>query len=176
MKKIALLVILAATVLAMASPSFAATSVASLNGTYNFQVFNVKSQYGYYCAPGQTGNCPWHNLGNGACPKNYNCQNIFVQDVSVGTLYFNGKGGGEFLSFADSQGGSGPKLNTVYTYKVSGFTATMVIPAADAGGGSSPTVTISLGDFNSAGVAQAVVLLVTNTGSNSALGGVAVLQ
>jgi len=179
MKKTALLLILMATVLALASTSFAATSVASLNGTYNFQVYSVKSQYGYYCAPGQTGNCSWHNLGNGACPAKYTCQNIYVQDVAVGTLYFNGKGGAEFTSFADSQGGGGPKVNVVYTYKVSGFTASMVIPAADAGGGTnSPTITMSLGNFNAAGVAQTVLLLVTNTGDsgNSALGGMAVLQ
>jgi hypothetical protein len=167
--------------------SFAATSLASLNGTYNFQVSDVKGVYGYYCGAGQNGNCPWHTLGNGAqCPAKVNCQTQYTQDVSVGTLNFNGKGTVKFLTFADSLGDGGPKVNVAYTYKVSGFAASFVLTGITNGGkvcsgttGSNPCpiVTVSLGGFNSAGVAVTNLLLITNTGDiGKAMGGIAVLQ
>jgi hypothetical protein len=178
---------LLALMLALLSSAFAATSVASLNGTYNFQVPNVRGVYGYYCGAGQSGNCPWHTLGNGAqCPANTNCQTQYVEDLAVGTLNFNGKGTVKFLTFTDYIGGGGPKVNVAYTYTVSGFTASFVLTGITNGGkvcvgttGSNPCpiVTVSLGNFNSAGVAVTNLLLITNTGDiGKAMGGTAVLQ
>ena len=126
--------------LAAALPAVAAApTVASLKGTYNFQVFNVKNLYGYYCAPGQSGNCPWHTISNGGCPFTGNnsnvCQNIYVQDMTVGTLLFSGTGGVAFKTMASSNpGDGGPPLNVVYAYKVSGFTASFTITGVTNGG------------------------------------------
>src|ERR1700674_638878 len=155
-------------------PAFAATSVASLKGTYNFQVFNVKGEYGYYCAPGVSGNCPWHNITNGQCPyTNGNvCENIYVQDLSVGTIWFSGAGTVKFLTFADGLGDGGPPVNVDYTYNVSGYTASFTLTGIKNGGavckaGTSnpcPVVTFSFGNLSSAGVAQTALILITNTG------------
>ena len=161
MKKAAWFVIVIAMFLAIASPSFAATSVASLNGVYSFQIQGVANEYGYYS--GST----WVNRNNSTCPKGQYCSNQAFSRITYGTLSFNGKGQATFLSITNVNGGGsgGPTKGSVWTYSVSGFNGAI--------GSATNGAYLSLGNFNSAGVAQTV--LIRPSGSNSELG-VAVLQ
>jgi hypothetical protein len=134
-------------------PAAAATSVASLNGTYSFQVIGVSQQWGYY-----SGN-NWINI-NGNCPnpqKKGGCVNLSFAKITVGTINFNGKGTAKFLGFKQygENGGGGPVVGTSYPYKVSGFAGTLTIPGPKGG-----TVSLSLGSFNSANVATVVQFLI----------------
>ena len=168
--------------LILTSVAFGATSVASLNGTYNFQIQQVNSEYGYY-----NSSDTWINLGNGGqCPKNTQCQQIYLSDVSVGTIYFNGKGSVKFTAFMDSiKGpGDGPPLNKYFPYKVSVYAAAFTVTGITNNGKlcvaatTCPVVTLALGSFNPAGVATVNLVLITKTGdsNNAAMGGTAVLQ
>ena len=142
-----------ALLLASVFPAMAATSVASLKGTYSFQVIGVTEQYGYY-----TGNT-WTNV-NGNCPKNANCYNEVFSKITVGTMSFDGRGNAKFLSFKNygPNGGGGPVIGTSYPYKVSGYFGTLTIPGPKGG-----TVSLSLGSFNSANIASVVQLLIPDT-------------
>jgi hypothetical protein len=160
-KKTALLAMLIGVVVAMSSTSFAATSVASLNGVYSFQIQGITNEYGYYS--GST----WVNLNNQQCPKSEQC---FVQAFSTavyGTLSFDGKGHATFTSIAGANNGSdGPTKGSVWAYSVSGFNGAI--------GSASNGAYLSLGNFNSAGIAQ-TVLIRPGDGNNPQLG-VAILQ
>jgi len=160
MKKTALSVTLVATVLAMASLSFAATSVASLNGVYSFQVQGLTNEYGYYS--GST----WVNLNNGQCPAGKSCFVQAFSQLTYGTLSFDGKGHATFLSVTSVNSGSGgPTKGSVWTYTVSGFNGAI--------GSASNGAYLALGNFNSAGIAQTV--LIRPAGNNPETG-IAVLQ
>ncbi|HXM22738.1 MAG TPA: hypothetical protein VN948_15885 [Terriglobales bacterium] len=160
MKKAALFVILMAMVLAIASTSFAATSVASLHGVYSFQLQGLTNQWGYYS--GST----WVNLNNQPCPTGHSCFNQAFSKASYGTLSFDGKGHATFLSIANVNSGSGgPTKGTVWTYSVSGFNGAI--------GTSTNGAYLSLGNFNAAGIAQTVFI---RTPDSSPELGVAILQ
>jgi len=158
MKKTALLVLMA-TVLAMASTSLAATSAASLKGVYNFQIAGVTNENGYYS--GST----WIQV-NGSCPSNQHC---FVQSfpkLTYGTLSFDGAGHATFLSIASVNGGSGgPTKGSVWAYSVSGFNGAI--------GTATNGAYLMLGSFNSAGVATVVMIRTADTHPET---GVATLQ
>jgi hypothetical protein len=91
MKKATLFVIVIAIVLAIPSSSFAATSVASLKGVYNFQISGITNQSGYY-----TGNT-WHPV-NGQCPQSESCFVQAFEQLAYGTISFDGKGHATFTS------------------------------------------------------------------------------
>jgi hypothetical protein len=159
MKKAALFVILTGMVLA-ASTSFAATSVASLHGAYSFQLQGVSNQYGYYS--GST----WVNLSNGSCPAGHSCFSQALGKITYGTLSFDGKGHATFVSITNINGGGhGPTNGTVWTYSVSGFNGAL--------GSATNGAYLSLGDFNTAGIAQTVLI---RTSDSSPEMGVAILQ
>lgn len=143
--------------------SSAATSVASLKGTYAFQVGGVSNQYGYYS------NNTFVPVNNGNCPKNQNCQNQAVPKLTVGTISFDGKGKATFLSITEyNQGGGnngGPVKGSVWPYKVSGFTALL--------GTTTNGATLTLGAFNPAGVATVVQLFTADQNPST---GLAVLE
>lgn len=160
MKKAALLVILMAMVLAIASPSFAATSVASLKGVYSFQIQGLTNQFGYYS--GST----WVNLNTSPCPSTQHCFDQAFGKITYGTLSFDGAGHATFLSITSINGGSGgPVKGTVWAYSVSGFNGAI--------GTTSNGAYLSLGDFNAAGVAQTVLFRTADTHPSL---GVAILQ
>jgi hypothetical protein len=160
-------------VVAMA-PAFAATSVASLNGTYNFQVNGVTNQYGYNSCSGST--CTWH-IVTGNCPTGQSCQNQAFPKASVGTMSFNGKGTATFISIAQYNNGTGgPVAGTTCTYTVSGFTGDMTKCATKGVSLNMGTVVFSLGGFNTANVATSVLIFSTETGSTNLNFGVANLQ
>jgi hypothetical protein len=161
MKKAAMFVILMAMVLAMASASFAATSVASLHGTYSFQVQGVTNQYGY-----NSGNT-WVNLNGQPCPKGLYCYSQAFAKATYGTLFFDGKGHATFVSITEvnSGGGGGPVKGTVWGYSVSGFNGAI--------GTASNGAYLSLGHFSAAGIAQTVLI---RTGDHSPEMGQAILQ
>jgi hypothetical protein len=82
------------TLLLAASMSFAATSVASVKGIYNFEIGGVTTN-----AKGQA-----------------------VQQTNYGTVSFDGKGHVTFLSITSVNGGKGgPVKGSVWPYAVSGF-------------------------------------------------------
>jgi len=159
MKKTAMFVMLVAIVLATASTSFAATSVASLKGVYNFQLGGFANENGYYS--GST----WVQV-NGACPKGENC---FVQAfprLTYGTISFDGAGHATFTSIASVNGGSGgPTKGTVWAYSVSGFNGAL--------GSATNGAYLTLGSFNAAGVATVVTIRTADTNPET---GVATLQ
>jgi hypothetical protein len=161
MKKAALFVILMAVVLAMASTSFAATSVASLKGVYSFQLQGVSNQYGYY------NGSSWVNLNGKPCPKGLYCSNQAFGKATYGTLSFDGKGHATFVSITDvnSGGGGGPTKGSVWPYSVSGFNGAI--------GTATNGAYLSLGNFNAAGIATTVLI---RTPDNSPELGVAILQ
>jgi len=158
MKKAMMLGMLMVAVVTMASTSFA-TSAASIKGVYNFQVSGIDNQYGYYS--GST----WVQV-SGNCPKNQQC---FVQAfprLSYGTISFDGEGHATFLSIASVNSGSGgPTKGLVLAYSVSGFNGAI--------GSSTNGAYLTLGSFNSAGVAT--VVTIRTVGSNPDTG-VATLQ
>ena len=160
MKKAALIVILMAMVLVMASTSFAATSVASLHGVYFFQLQGLTNQYGYYS--GST----WVNLNGKPCPAGHSCANQAISKVTYGTLSFDGKGHATFVSITNiNGGGGGPTNGTVWPYSVSGFNGAI--------GTTSNGAYLSLGTFNTAGIAQTVFI---RTADTNPMLGVATLQ
>jgi hypothetical protein len=160
MKKAALFVILMAVVLAMTSASFAATSVASIKGVYSFQIQGVSNEWGYYS------NNTWVNLNGAQCPKGQNCSNQAFSKLTYGTLSFDGKGHATFVSITNVNGGGhGPTKGSVWTYSVSGFNG--AIGTANNG------AYLSLGNFNTAGIAQTVFIRTADTNPDL---GVAILQ
>ena len=152
---------------ALLVPAFGATSVASIKGTYSFQVIGVSPQWGYY-----SGNT-WVNV-NGNCPNPSNkggCFNLSFAKITVGTVAFDGKGTAKFTSFKNYGSGNnsgGPVVGTAYSYKVSGFFGTLTIPGAHGG-----TVSLSLGSFNTSNVATVVQFLISD---NNPSIGTAILQ
>jgi hypothetical protein len=160
MKKAALLVIVMAIFLAIASPSFAATSVASLHGVYSFQIEGVTNQYGYYS--GST----WVNLNNGSCTAGHSCFNQAFSKITYGTLSFDGVGHATFLSITNINSGSGgPVKGTIWPYSVSGFNGAI--------GTTTNGAYLSLGNFNASGIAQTVFIRTADTHPSL---GVAILQ
>jgi hypothetical protein len=154
----ALLVLLVASFV----PAFAATGVAQLKGTYNFQVVGVQNQYGYY----QPNSNTFVVVTNGVCPKGDTCVRAAVEKLTVGTISFDGAGKATFLSIAKyGQGSGGPVKGTVWPYTVSGFNGYL----GTAGNGAA----LSLGSYNSAGIATVVLFLTTDTVPST---GTAVLQ
>jgi hypothetical protein len=161
MKKSVLFVILMAAVLAIPSTSFAATSVASLKGVYNFQIAGLTNENGYY-----TGST-WHQV-NGNCPQGESCLVQAFSQLAYGTLSFDGKGHATFLSITHVNGGGGgggPVNGTVWAYSVSGF--------GGAVGSASNGAYLTLGSFNSANIATVVTI---RTAGNNPQTGVATLQ
>jgi hypothetical protein len=160
MKKAALFVILMVLVLAMASTSFAATSVASLHGVYSFQMQGLTNQWGYYSGSN------WVNLNGQPCPSTQHCSNQAFSKITYGTLSFDGKGHATFVSITNINGGShGPTTGTVWTYSVSGFNGAI--------GTATNGAYLALGNFNAAGIAQTVFI---RTPDSSPSLGVAILQ
>jgi hypothetical protein len=154
-------------------PAVAATSVANLKGTYNFYVLNVKAQ--------TTGQCIAQP--NGTCAQ-INYVESITQQVSAGTIYFDGTGKVvEFTSFGQSGGNGGPVLNKNYgPYKVSGFNASFTLTGIVNGGKTCgavsnpcPVVTLSMGSFIN-NVASTALILINNTGGSGPLVGAANLQ
>ena len=155
MKKTALFVSLMAMVLVTASTSFA-TSVASVKGVYAFQIQGLNNEFGYYS--GST----WVSVSS--CPTNQHCFDQAFSKVSYGTVSFDGLGHVKFLTV--SNGGShGPTVGTVWSYSVSGLNGAM--------GTSADGAYLTLGDFNTAGVAQTVLMRTIDTNPSA---GTLVLQ
>jgi hypothetical protein len=143
MKKASLWVILMATVLAMASTSFA-TSVASIKGVYNFQLAGFTNETGYYS--GST----WIKITT-TCPTNQHCFTQAFPKLNYGTISFDGAGHATFLSITSVNNGSGgPVKGTVWAYSVSGFNGAL--------GSATNGAYLTLGSFNSAGVATVVTI------------------
>lgn len=155
MKKTSLAVLIA-TVLALASTSFA-TSVASVKGVYNFQLSGFSNENGYYS--GST----WVQV-NGSCPTNQHCFVQAIPKLTYGTLSFDGAGHAKFLSIVGG-GSGGPTTGAVWAYSVSGFNGAI--------GTATDGAYLTLGSFNSAGVATVVTM---RTAGNNPNTGVATLQ
>jgi hypothetical protein len=161
MKKAVQFVMLMAVVLAMASTG-SATSVASIKGVYAFQMQGVSNQWGYY--NGST----WVNLNNSPCPAGKQCFNQSFSKLTYGTISFDGLGHATFLSITNvnsGNGGGGPVKGSIWAYTVSGFGGAI--------GTASNGAYLTLGDFNTAGVAQNVFI---RTADSSPEVGVAILQ
>lgn len=142
------------------TPAFAAApvGVATMSGVYSFQVIGVSPQFGYY--DGST----WVTV-NGNCPNPQDkggCINLSFAKISVGTISFNGKGQAEFLTFANysegNAGSGGPKVGVLYPYAVSGQTGTLTVTGSNGG-----VVSMSLGNYNAAGIATVVQFLIPDT-------------
>src|SRR5580698_4212952 len=161
MKKPAWSTLLMATVLAVASASFAATSVASLKGVYRFQIAGVSNQNGYYASG------TWYPV-TGTCVSSQHC---FVQAFlrfTYGTVVFDGAGHATFVSVTSVNGGSGgPREGAVWAYSVSDFDGAM--------GTATKGAYLRLGSFNSAGVATVVAIRTADDNPNKGVG-VAALQ
>ena len=143
---------------ALLVPAFGATSVASLKGTYAFQISGVSNQYGYYVSN------VWHQVNT--CPAKTNCQNQAFPKLTVGTISFNGAGKATFLSITQyNQGSGGPVKGTVWPYTVSGFNGLL----GTIGNGAS----LTLGAFNAAGHAMVVQFL---TIDKQPMAGTAILE
>ena len=144
--------------IALLVPAFGATSVASLKGTYAFQISGVSNQYGYYVSN------VWHQVNT--CPAKTNCQNQAFPKLTVGTISFNGAGKATFLSITQyNQGSGGPVKGTVWPYTVSGFNGLL----GTIGNGAS----LTLGAFNAAGHAMVVQFL---TIDKQPMAGTAILE
>jgi hypothetical protein len=147
---------------ALAISANASTSLASLKGTYNFQVIGVQNEYGYYKPNSNT----FVIISNGKCPAKTTCLWGAVEKLTVGTISFNGAGKATFLSVASyNEGTGGPVKGTVWPYSVSGFNGYL----GPAGNGAA----LSLGSFNSGNVATVVLFLTTDTVPST---GIATLQ
>ncbi|HXW91136.1 MAG TPA: hypothetical protein VEK33_11365 [Terriglobales bacterium] len=144
MKKLAILLF---PLLLLVAPAFAAND-ASLNGTYAFFVQGTRSAIAEVTAT-DTVDVPSE------------------ETLAVGTIEFNGAGTATFLSVMGyNLSASGPKAGSTFSYSVSGNTATMTVNGA--------TVSMSLGSYNSSGVASVVIILVSD--SDQPLGGIATLE
>ena len=156
MKKTALFLIVMAMVLVTAS---SATSVASLKGTYAFQLQGMSNEFGYYS--GST----WVSVTT--CPTSQHCSNQAFSKISYGTFSFDGLGHVKFLTITNvgGNGGNGPTAGTVWGYSVSGFNGAM--------GTSANGAYLTLGDFSAAGIAQTVLMRTEGNNPNT---GTAVLQ
>lgn len=143
-KKTALLPLLMATVLAIAATSVADTSVASLKGVYKFQMGQVSTENGYY-----SGNT-WYHVTN-TCPSSEHCSNQTILRYTSGTVSFDGAGHATFLSATSVNGGCGGAAEgSVWAYSVFGFNGAM--------GTVTNIAHLTLGSFNSAGVATVVAI------------------
>ena len=133
--------------LLLVAPAFAAND-ASLNGTYAFFVEGTSSARAEVTGT-NTVNVPSE------------------ETLAVGTIKFNGAGTATFLSVMGyNLGENGPKAGSTFSYQVSGNTATMNLNSA--------TISMSLGSYNSSGVATVVIILVSD--SDQPLAGIATLQ
>lgn len=158
MKKVFAIFLLFASLLV---PSFAgAATVASLKGTYAFQIAGVANNYGYYS--GST-----FVKVTSACPKTATCSNYAFPKLTVGTISFNGAGKATFLSIVQYNQGStgGPVKGTVWAYTVSGFNGYL----GPVGNGAA----LTLGSFNAAGHSTVVQFLTTD---KQPLAGTAILE
>lgn len=151
--------ILALMVLILGSSMSFATSVSSLKGVYNFQISGFTNENGYYS--GST----WVQV-NGSCPTNQHCFTQAFPKLTYGTLSFDGAGHATFTSITNINSGSGgPTKGSVWAYSVSGFNGAV--------GTATDGAYLTLGGFNSAGVATVVTI---RTAGNNPNTGVAVLQ
>jgi len=139
--------------LAMAPAS--ATSAASLNGTYNFQLIQSSTTSTQTCANVQS--------GTGKV-----CFNLPTVQIITGTISFNGKGSATFLTCSSCDGHGGPVIGHAYTYTVSGFVAN--INGVPNGDGGNCAIALSMGSFNPSGVATTALILVSNSGDNPLMG------
>jgi len=156
MKRVALIVVV---VVAVCTASFAGTSVASIKGPYNFQLSGVRNFFGYY-------NGGTFVPVSGACPSNQHCQSQAFATVFTGVVSFDGQGHVTFVSVSSVNGGGGsPDAGAVWVYDVSGYNGAMT--------GGQGSLYLTLGSFNSAGVATVLTL---RTGNGNPLTGVATLQ
>jgi hypothetical protein len=102
-----------------------------------------------------------------------------VPQVSYGWLNFNGAGTVTFTAFTQINsggGGGGPVVGTPYTYTMitsgQGFEASFEVPNGD---GTNATVTLFLGGVDNVyQQAASALILVTGTGSNGPLTGMAI--
>jgi len=136
------------------APAFA-TSVASLNGTYNFQLVQSSTSSTQTCANVQS--------GTGKV-----CFNLPTVEITTGTISFNGKGSATFLTCSSCDGKGGPVIGHAYAYTVSGYVAN--INGVPNGNGSNCAIAFSLGSFNTSGVATTALILVTNSGNSPMMG------
>ncbi len=140
------LVVLLATVF----PAVAATSVASLKGTYNFQITNVNSP----------------NLSVGTIEFDGTGKEVVFKSFTE----YNGSGGPVVGQ------NYGPYVVSGFT---ASFTITGIEINGVLCGGSTepcPVFTMSLGNFNSSNVATTVLILLDDTGDTVPPSGVASLQ
>jgi hypothetical protein len=171
MKRFSVILIVAA-VVALAVPALAATSAASLNGTYAFQLSSVTDQYGYYACEGD--NCTWIQV-TGQCPSGQSCSNQAFLRASAGTFSFNGKGTLTFLTITQyNEGSGGPVPGTTCSYSVSGFVANLTNCATKGTSVPLGAVALSLGSFNAKNIATTVLILASDT--NEPDMGIAILQ
>ena len=156
MKKTTLLSLLMATILATAAMSFAQTSVASLKGVYKFQIGQVATENGYY-----SGNT-WNQV-TGVCPSGQVCSTQSVLRYTSGTISFDGAGHATFLSLTPVNGGFGDFTEgSVWSYSVFGFNGAM--------GSATNYVHLTLGSFNSAGVATLLAFRKAGNSLNAGVG------
>jgi len=155
-KKIALLPLLMATVLAIAATGVAQTSAASIKGVYKFQMGQVATETGYY-----SGNT-WHQA-TGTCPGSEHCSDQSILRYTSGTVAFDGAGHATFLSVTAVNGGCGGATEgSVWAYSVFGFNGAM--------GTGTNVAHLTLGSFNAAGVATVVAIRKAGNSSDAGVG------
>jgi hypothetical protein len=155
-RKIASLLLLMATVLAIAATSVAETSVASIKGVYKFQMGQVITENGYY-----SGNT-WYPVTN-TCPTTEHCANQTILRYTSGTVSFDGAGHATFLSVTSVNGGCGGAVEgAVWSYSVFGFNGAM--------GTATNIAHLTVGSFNSAGIATVVAIRRAGNSSEAGVG------
>jgi hypothetical protein len=156
MKKTAWLSLLIATVVAIATASLAETSTASVKGVYKFQIGQVATENGYY-----SGNT-WYEV-TGACPSGQVCSTQSILRYTSGTVSFDGTGHATFLSITSVNGGCGGFTEgSTWGYSIFGFNGAMGTATND--------VHLTLGSFNSAGVATLLAIRKAGNSLNAGVG------
>jgi hypothetical protein len=156
MKKTALLSLLMASVCAIPATSVAETSAASIKGVYKFQMGRVATESGYY-----SGNT-WHQV-TGICPSSEHCSDQSILRYTSGMVSFDGTGHATFLSATSVNGGCGGVTEgSIWAYSVFGFNGAM--------GTGANVAHMTLGGFNSAGVATVVAIRKAGNGSDEGVG------
>lgn len=156
MKKTAWWPGLMATVLALAAASVAQTSAASLKGVYKFQMGQVATENGYYSGK------IWYPV-TGTCPGSEHCSDQSILRYTSGTLSFDGAGHARFLSLTSVNGGCGGATEgSVWAYSVFGFNGAM--------GAATNVAHLTLGSFNSAGIATVVAIRKPGNSSDEGVG------
>jgi hypothetical protein len=164
MKKYVMAFILSLFLLAVPRPA-AATSTATVKGTYQFVSPSIQNQYGYY------NNGTWVPVKT--CPTGKSCSNQTFVGASVGSLVFDGVSKVKFASFAQYPTGSGPKLSTLWSYSVSGYTASFTGTDTQ---GHTFSVSIYIGNLNSGGVATTLLFIGNKTIVGNIFTGNAILE